>query len=316
MIPKPVLLGGMAVGALVALLLVYWSLEHSVPESTERPTLTGERQLDGVKPLPHSGAVPGPLNERPIVPPELAAFPAAAPDAKLHMITELQGNSEVSPAVIKYLRLQMHDRRLEAVTRNNIANVLIGQHEKDPYLHREFIAMIDDVTEDEQWREYSVQHLARTLPFTAEPTLVVRRLFELMRGGERGIPGTALLHLHRAEENGLLKLPDGYIPELLAMARSDATPAMTRLTAVSVLAERAETRALPLIRDLASRGTPALRRIAIAALGPLGEANDVTILRQAAEEPPGSGIRESAIAALRTFTERFSDPPSSPSQPF
>lgn len=240
-------------------------------------------------------------------PPELHDFYQKTPEQRLDAVTDLQSNPALSREVTDFLSEVIRDKGHDEVTRNNMANCLLGQTRPDPYLHRMFLAMIDDPSESYQWREYCVQHLARTVPTSAEPQRVIKKLEELMGNGEKGIPGTALLHLYRLEEKGSLRLDDAYISRLIALLRNPKADILTRITAIGVLAERGEKSALPMIRELAQGSDSSLKRVALAALGPLGDQTDESLLRQEVNRNGKDGTAEAAAGALEVMKKKLNE---------
>jgi len=240
-------------------------------------------------------------------PPELKDFYQKTPEQRLDEVTDLQSNPALSKGVTDFLSEVIQDKHHDEVTRNNMANCLLGQANPDPYLHRIFLAMIDDPAESYQWREYCVQHLARTVPTSAEPQRVIKKLEELMDNGEKGIPGTALLHLYRLEEKGALRLDGAYVSRITALLSSSKADILTRITVIGVLAEREEKSALPLIRELARGNDSSLKRVALAALGSLGDLTDEILLRQEVERNGKDGTAEAAAGALEVMKKKLNE---------
>ena len=270
------------------------------PETGPEPTTPG-------KPLAQAAGIVAPQTARlattpaetaaPEEPSEFVGFSADTPDIQLARVTALQSNPNLAPEVLDFLSAVLADRSCEQTIRNNAANALLNQPQPDPYLHRRFIAMIDDPTEEYEWREFAVQHLAVSHRTSAEREVIIDKLMRLVRDGDKGIPGTALLHLHRLEDDGAIALDDGYADLLVSAIDDPSADLMTRMTAAGIAGERRERRALPSLRLLATTGIAALRRVSLAALGLIGEADDLEILRQAAtsDDP---GVRAAASAAI------------------
>lgn len=240
-------------------------------------------------------------------PPELHDFYLKTPEQRLDEVTSLQSNPTLSKGVTKFLEEAIRDKSHDEVTRNNMANCLLGQDHPDPYLHRIFLAMIDDPTESYQWREYCVQHLARTVPTSAEPQRAIKKLSDLMDHGEKGIRGTALLHLHRLNEKGAFGLDSTYTSRVIALLNDPQADILTRITAIGVLAEREEKMALPIIRDIAKGSDSSLKRVALAALGSLGDQTDENFLRQEVDRNAKDGTAEAAAGALEVMKKKLSE---------
>ncbi len=244
------------------------------------------------------------VDKRLQLPIELHDFYLKNPGQQLDDITNLQVNPDLSNAVVIFLNSAIRDKTLDEVTRNNMANALLGQRSPDPHLYLIFLKMIDDLGESYQWREYCVQHLARTAETSSDPKRVVEKLKTLMKDGEMGIPGTALLHLHRLEENGTIHLDASYTDNVIKLLNSPNADILVRISAIGVLAERGAKEALPTVRILARDKTPTLRRVALAALGLIGEQTDESILQAATENGGNDGTRDAAQGALKLMKGR------------
>jgi hypothetical protein len=212
-------------------------------------------------------------------PSELTGFSLDAPDTQLARITELESNPNLSPNMVAYLTQLLTEKSLEQTIRNNVANALLNQPKPDPCLYQTLATMIDDPSESYQWREFAVEHLAISYRTSARPDLIIEKLKLLARTGEKGIPGTALLQLHRLADDGFNTWDEDCTHTVLAAIGDPAADVMTRMTAIGLAGERREVAALSLIRSIAADGATPLKRVALATLGIIGDASDLDLLR-------------------------------------
>jgi hypothetical protein len=232
-------------------------------------------------------------------PAELEGFMSWTAARRLDVVTAMQGDPQLSPETVSYLKMAIRSKELDDVTRNNMANALLIQDVKDPFLSEAFADMIQDESENERWREYSVQHLAGTLPFARNPKEIIATLMKI--GGQRGsVAGTAILHLSRIDTEGGHRVGNG-IDELIERALQnnlDSDP-LAVITILGVMGERQMHGSIPLIRAAAGSKTASVRRSAIAALGLLGDAGSKKMIESALNDED-----ELVSSSARTALER------------
>jgi len=122
-------------------------------------------------------------------------FFAMPPEGRAAIVDGQQGEYHLEPGEAKFLARALEDKRLDATTRNNIANILVAQERKDPDLYRLLLRMVGDAGEDALWRDYALQHLATTYPFSENQEAIRSVLLDLFERGEGDIAGTAMIHL-------------------------------------------------------------------------------------------------------------------------
>ena len=137
-----------------------------------------------------------PVSARPVPPAELVTWFSLTESQRLDLMTDLSRNPALTPEVVAFLRSVIQDRERGIVTRNNAANALVGQEIKDPTLAAVFQRMVDDVSETEQWRDYSLQFLAVSVDWSNDPEAMAATIWQMATNGPGSIPGTALLHLN------------------------------------------------------------------------------------------------------------------------
>lgn len=205
--------------------------------------------------------------------------------------------------ITTFLRRALHDQRLDHTIKNNIANTLLNQDAPLTGLLSDFIRMIQDPTEPYAWREYAVQHVAVAIRSSAEPNDAIVLLKQLIDRGERGIPGTAALHLHRLDREGVIELDATFSDALVSLMLSPDRDLLARMTAVGICHERLDAAALPAVRDLARAPIPSLRRVAIAALGGIGSAGDEAFVAAAVNDADPT-VARAAKFAMEKFSAR------------
>ena len=205
-------------------------------------------------------------------PPRYATYYDLCQQDKLDLVTQHMHDKALSGPELAFLRQELANRELLAVTRNNIANALIWQREPDPLLHRVFIGFIHDAQESQTWREYSVQFLASTLPFTGEPELVRRALLDLVEQDRDGLAGTAAIMLALHSDYGHVDLPSTFDRHLGRVLDDPRSAKRLRMAALGVIGKRGLQRHVETVRLYAAQHEDdGLKRVALATLGQLGD---------------------------------------------
>ena len=144
-----------------------------------------------VEPVAAPTAAVAQLPTRPTPPEELATWFSMTESQRLDLVTDLSRNPALTPEVVAFLRSVIQDRERGIVTRNNAANALVGQEIKDPTLAAIFKHMVEDVSEDESWRDYSLQFLAVSIDWSNDPEAMAATIWQMATSGPGSIPGTA-----------------------------------------------------------------------------------------------------------------------------
>jgi hypothetical protein len=222
-----------------------------------------------------------PVVTQPVPPAEMADWYSMTESKRLDLATELQHNPKLSPDVVAFLRTVIQDRQRGIVTRNNAANALVGHEMKDPGLAAVFKRMVEDPSEDEQWRNYALQFLAVSVDWSDDPQAMTNTLWKMATEGPGSIPGTALLHLHYIDQRGVAVLPPGYTTFLAKILAQDHADLPSRMTVAGIAGQRGMTELAPQLRNLAENAPqPALRRTALAALGQIADPADLAFIKR------------------------------------
>ena len=231
-------------------------------------------------------------------PPRYATYYGLSQQDKLDLVSQHMHDKALSGPELAFLRQELANRDLLAVTRNNIANALIWQREPDPLLHRLFIGFIHDEQESQTWREYSVQFLASTLPFTGEPEVVRRALLDLLEADRDGLAGTAAIMLALHDDYGHVELPAGFNAQLGRVLDDPGSAKRLRMAALGVIGKRGLRRHVETVRLYAAQDQDdGLKRVALAALGQLGDAEARPLL-EAHRAHPNRAVALAAQGAL------------------
>ena len=206
-------------------------------------------------------------------------------------------------ALLEFLARKSSDDSLPAdqlvALKNEVVNKLKNQ-ERDPVeLIRALVAMFGDVTQDEVWRDYCIQHLG-TLYKAAEGAdrEAVKKLFLQATDLKQGsIPGTALIAL--ANNAGSDIASQAVAAKAIVIAEDVLYGDAARITALQIAAKQNDARILSVARETAFGSVSApLRVSAIAVLGMMGDKTDLTKL-----EPLASStdirLRTAATAAVK-----------------
>ena len=204
-------------------------------------------------------------------------------DQTVH-VTDLVTNTELPIEIVRFLESVVPTHGLDSVLRNNSAVALLNQTEANPRLEPLFLAMAQDQSDSIQMREYALQYLARSAERAVNPSRAVAYLMRAARSQEGGIPGTALLHLDRLESNGICTLGGEYDSLVRTILRDPRADLLSSMTALNLVGQRKMADDLPYVRELAAGPVVALRRIALAVLGQIGDEHDADVLSRAAAD--------------------------------
>jgi len=236
---------------------------------------------------------------RPTAPASLGDWYCWTESQRLDFVTNAQRDGRLPAELLAFFRAAIFDRKLGLVTRNNMANCLVGQEARDPTLAAVFKRLVEDPTEDVQWRDYALQFLATSIDWSSAPNAMAATIWDQAQHGPGTVSGTALLHLHYIDERGVRSLPSGY-DDRLGTCLTDATVDLsTRMTAVGIIGQRGMRTQIHAIRMLVEQAPePALRRTALATLGVLGDQTDLALVRRY------TGDQDALIAAAAKGAER------------
>lgn len=226
----------------------------------------------------------------------LAGFSSASVPDQLECVTRLSADSRWPDDVSSWLLRRIQDRGGDPTVRNNIANGLLLQDGADAQaLHRLFATMVTDAQEDEVWRAYAVQHLTSTVEIGADAGAVLSDLLGFARVSSGVVAGTALMQLARLEAAGRVRVRPLLVRAALDRLAMTSGDTQGRMAAVAVLGDLRASEAAPTIRAIAN-GEPALRRVAIASLGRIGEVTDRDLLQAAIADGDPLVVRAAAAA--------------------
>lgn len=213
-------------------------------------------------------------------------------DQQLASVTELAKNPTLSDDIVEFMLYAVTDKGLDATARNNIANGLRAQrNQSQEQLYNMFRRMVFDESESYQWREYATQHFAALADDEKLRTNIINTLWNVVEKGERAIPGTALLHLHKID--GLKSTTDFEAPslalrlnqEIVSVASRSEMDLLARMTAIGLIGERQIRDASPLLRTILKTEGPAIRRVTLASLGAIGGPQDRELLASFLSDP-------------------------------
>ena len=193
--------------------------------------------------------------------------------------------------------------------KNDIVNVLRDQTTPPKGFTDTLIQVYRNSTQDNVIRDYAIQHLVawagQGLPDAPDAELKARAVLHEAIHDSSSIAGTALLGLHRLSAGGAAPAATEIGGQALALVRMPQTSPATRITALQICAERGVSEALPTIESLVrAQDSIALRLSAIAALGRLGGAEHVALLR-ALQTKDNEALQPAIHAALKQLTEKL-----------
>jgi hypothetical protein len=221
-------------------------------------------------------------------------------------------------ALYSFLRQKTADDRMihrMASIKNSVMNILARQ----PAVSSEWAQMLQRIYDDagQHWviRDYALQHLfeywheaatgANLATWGVDQHGKAQEIFwRALEHRNQSVAGTALLALWNLSQAGVAIDRAAMAKESLALLEPGQSGELTRITALQICALLGERGALATATVAArDRANVALRVSAIGAIGQLGSAGELAILREfATENHPG--IRAAVEAALKRIQSR------------
>ena len=238
---------------------------------------TGAFQPDASPLQPDSSHKHTDIAIRPHVPDSLADFYEWPESNRVQVVSGLLKDSRVSPDTMTFIKMAIRDKGLSQHVRNIMSDVLHFQDHKDSTIYMDYIAMIEDETFSDIWRDYCVQHLALALPYSEDPVYVETKLHEYVQTGPEHLAGQSMMMLGFLEGEGIIALDKRFNEHMVDLLRDANASTRIQITALSLLAKRGAQDEIEVIRQYA-REPSAVQRVALAALGDIGEAEDMALL--------------------------------------
>lgn len=192
------------------------------------------------------------------------------------------------------------------VLRNEALNALTKQRELPPDLVSNLVAMFNDRTHDALWRDYCIQGLGTLIKRIEHPRqkeLACATLWAATRESATHIGGTGLIALRYNVDDSAVSA-DAVKQRALALVQDSSCGVATKTTALQVCAQLGGSDVLPKARELAkSAPRPVLRMSAIAAVGTLGDRQDLALLETCAADSDRY-VRTAANSALKRLRDR------------
>jgi hypothetical protein len=183
--------------------------------------------------------------------------------------------------VREYLRRHVGDRSWDDLSRHLAVGILLLQPSAVPGLAQQLAEQAVDARETPRWRDYAVQWMAHVAGREVDPQPTIDTLVRLAAQPGEETAGTALLGLQQLARDGRWTWDaqsEGVIPRV---ADDPHAPQHVRMTAMMLIGERQMAAALPIVRQYAqNEDDPHLRRVALRALGSLGDASDEASLQE------------------------------------
>jgi hypothetical protein len=292
------------IGVIVAELVAIFGCTVPMPEEPESdpanrpaPEIRHEGSED---PSPDSGTVPDPD----LVSASEAAFVTDENGREVswaELGERWQGSPSLPESAAASCRRGSLYKGLSPEVRNNLANALVGQQPEDPNIHRLFISMLDDESEDPVWRVYCIQFLALCYPFSSNQAQVLQRLADLVDHEEPDFSGTAMLQIQRLQDDYAAQPPLQFWTDLRNAA--DREDPVLQTTALSLLAAHPQRVGHDFWLSCLDREVN-IQRFAIVALGQVGTQEDLARLR-ALCRGRDPRIGRAARAAVMTLEQRL-----------
>lgn len=226
------------------------------------------------------------------IPNQFARYHELTHGDRLRIATDLMENKNLPKETIDFFRAEIFNRGQMDSTRNNMANAICWQRNKDPELHLLFIKMLEDQDETPVWRDYCIQFLTECYESSNDKSLIIETIKKYSKGKDSKA-GTALLHL-------ALNKQEIDSQQTLAQLEDPKTSIYTRAAILAVWGKTGETDQLPKIREYATQDKVAsLKANAIGALGLMGEEQDLVIINKALYHTNGRVVLAAKAAKKR-----------------
>jgi len=235
------------------------------------------------------------------IPKELAGFKQWSESKRVKVVTEMMRDPNLSDGVKGFFKRSLHDKSLSPLVRNNMANALNTQERKDPGLYKEFLAIVDDRSENEVWRAYSIQFLGETFSYCADRKAVESKLFSLSESGEGNLDAQAMVTLGYLEREGNVKLDKRFDDRIVEALKDPNTPEGMRMTVLGIVGQRGDKRQVDLVRQCASQPS-ASQRVAVATLGLIGDQSDIARIEPLLQSKDPL-VRNAAMQAVKRLKE-------------
>jgi hypothetical protein len=232
---------------------------------------------------------------------EFSRFFEWTKDQQVQAVTAAMKNPKLPEEVVDFFKTALRDHRLGRLVRNNMASALHNQEKKTPFLHEVFIASIDDKDDLTDWRLYSIQHLAFTYSYTAEPHVVLRKLEDLADAGEEPYGTQAMVMLDDLEHSGQIRLA-GINQAIERRLKDPGYDKAAKMSALTLVGRRGLRELVDTVRRYAAEQSE-VQRTAIAALGRIGDKTDVPLLERLANDN-NELLASSAKSALESIRQR------------
>lgn len=254
------------------------------------------------------------------VPPEFADFESWNPERQINAVTDIQRNQHLSPAMRDFLVDLASDPSRRPLLRNNAANALGAQDPPVPGWLGKLADQALDPAESPLWRDYALQHLSdqlvpKTAPtptnddFVGSPDSGLNRsryiaVLTAVASGKLTVAGTALLHLDRLSKNHAVDVSADQIHALVLQALENPDVAVgTKVTAFGILGMRKNPEDAVIARRSLKDPQADVRRAAVAALGNLGNRDDIASI-EAVETGGDRTVEMAKTAACKRLAAR------------
>ena len=236
-----------------------------------------------------------------LIPNEFVDFRKKTEDEQLDIVNSFSNRRNLDKKNIDYLKLELTNRNLDVVTRNNIANALVAQQNPDPELYKLFISFYEDPNEDIVWRDYAIQFLSETLTFAADQQVVKDKLNEVALNDKTSISATAMLHIKLHFLSGRMNIDPKIMSSITDISEDKDMPLTNRITTTALIGSLKKKEDLPLLRKLIGESSieASILRTSIASIGLMGDESDIELLNPFLKHKNGAVVKATTAALNR-----------------
>jgi len=231
------------------------------------------------------------------VPEGFEGFDDLSSRERVALVTEYMENSRLPDDIEKYFIHKIQDKSLSKLVRNNMAESLVIQAEPIPGLADIYLSIVQDENESKDYRLYSIQHFAMSLPTASNRHEAETALENLvLKSADEDFGTRAMLMVDYIEQEGEYKM-EGLDSVISDRIEDESLTDSTRISLFALIGLRKLDEHLELVRSEVHKASP-IRRAAIAALGQIGDRSDIPLLRELASSP-NMGVSLAAKGAIK-----------------
>jgi hypothetical protein len=228
--------------------------------------------------------------------PEWERLDAMSEDDQEIYLTRIIEEPSWSEDMRRFLMPKLSDKKLSPVARNNLAIGLLRNNVSIGVMESEMLIAVDDITENPLWREYAVQFLAVCIEHGGASPKAEGKIRQIFNEDKDSRAITAALQLQRLEEKKMIETDPYFDIAVVMRASNPACNGAMRATLLGIIALKKLKQGRAVALTAISSTDVTVRRAAFAALGDIGESEDLVALHQGMEDESQLVVRAAKVA--------------------